>query len=182
MTLVSRGAPVSFCCTLNFTQNVSLYSNPLDWRPQVYSCGLSERLDRFDYIGDLANVADQTKELLSHVGLWESHGRHFINGGVKAGPSRWCNVISHPRNHTVHVGFQQKDEASNSSAAKLLAYGHAKGSKDKMAEFYTPDLLQTVEDDLYAHDYKLWKLVESNGNRLSRGRDLASKLSSKCNV
>lgn len=150
------------------------------WRPQVYSCGLSERLDRFDFIGDLANVADQTKELLSHVGLWDSHGRHYINGGVKAGRSPWgCNFASHPHNHTIHVGFQQEDHDGNASAAETV-YGHSKGSSSKMDEYYTPELRKRVEDELYANDYKLWKLVSANGKKLSKGRALVSQLSNKC--
>ena len=147
----------------------------------MYSCGLSERLDRFQFIGDLEHVADHTRELLSHVGLWESHGKHFINGGVKAGRSTFCTLASHPHNHTIHVGFQQKDEASVSSAAKL-EYGHTTGSKEKMNSFYTPgsDLLERVQEKLYADDYKLWKLVNANGNTLSRGKDLMKQLSDKC--
>ena len=149
------------------------------WRPQVYSCGMSERIDRMDFIGDLHTVAEQTRELLSLVGMWESHGKHFIHGGVKVGADPWCNIVSHPYNHTVHVGFQQKDEISNSSAGQTV-YQHAKGSASKMNTFYTPELLKKVEEELYPDDYKLWKLVNDNGSKLSRGKDLMSKLSSKC--
>ena len=127
---------------------------PEDWRPQVYSCGISERLDRFQFIGDLHNAADQTRELLGRVGLWESHGKHFINGGVKVGRSPWCNSVSHPFNHTHHIGFQQKDEISNSSAARLV-YGHSTDSKGKMEKYYTPELLKKVQEQLYADDYNL---------------------------
>merc|ERR1712127_1001190 len=66
------------------------------WRPQVYSCGMSERLDRFQFIGDISNAAEQTRELLDHVGLWDSHGKHFINGGVHVGRKGMCNIMSHP--------------------------------------------------------------------------------------
>mmetsp|Transcript_10705 Transcript_10705/g.22700 ORF Transcript_10705/g.22700 Transcript_10705/m.22700 type:complete len:407 (-) Transcript_10705:124-1344(-) len=149
------------------------------WRPQVYSCGISERLDRFQFIGDIHNAADQTRELLGHVGLWESHGKHFINGGVQVGRNPWCNIMSHPHNHTRHVGFQQKDEVSNSSAAKLV-YGHSKGSKGKMDTYYTPELLTRVQEELYADDFNLWKLVNANGIKMSKGKDLASRLSKKC--
>ena len=147
------------------------------WRPQVYSCGMSERLDRFDFIGTLDEVADQTRELLTHVGMWESHGKKFINGGQQILRSPWCGIGSHPHNHTVNVGFQQKDESSNRTA---LVYEHAKNSKEKLDSFYSPELLKKVQEELFADDYKLWKLVHDNGNKLSRGKDLMSKLSSKC--
>ncbi len=142
---------------------------------------MSERIDRFQFIGDLQYAADHTKELLSHVGLWTSHGKQFINGGVKAGLSKFCTVASHPHSYTTHVGFQQKDEDTNSSAAKL-EYGHVSGSKEKMNSFYAPgsDLLERVQEELYADDYKLWKLVNAKGNKLSRGKDLMKELSDKC--
>jgi hypothetical protein len=135
---------------------------------------MSERIDRFSYIGDIEYAADQTRELLSHIGLWDSHGKHFINGGVKIGRSNYCNLASHPLNHTAaHVGFQQSDGPNT-------AYSHAKKSKEKMDKFYTPALLRKVNEVLYPDDYKLWKLVSANGNKLSKGEDLMSKLSSKC--
>jgi hypothetical protein len=144
-----------------------------DWRPQVFSCGLSERIDRFKYVGDIDYAADQSRELLSHVGLWDTHGKHFIKGGIQIGRSKHCNQASHPINHTSHVGFQQSDEVDTT-------YLHAKKSKEKMDEFYTPELLRKVNQVLYPDDYKLWKLVHANGNRLSKGKDLMTKLSSKC--
>jgi len=147
------------------------------WRPQVYSCGMSERLDRFDFIGTLDEVAYQTRELLTHVGMWESHGKKFINGGQQILRSPWCGIGSHPHNHSINVGFQQKDESSNKTT---LVYEHAKNSKEKLDSFYSPELLKKVQEELFADDYKLWKLVHDNGNKLSRGKDLMSKLSSKC--
>jgi len=143
------------------------------WRPQVFSCGISERIDRFKYIGDIEFAADQSRELLSHVDMWESYGKHFINGGVQHGRSPYCNLASYPANHTEHVGFQQKDEVDTN-------YAHAKKSKEKMDIYYTPELLRKVNELLYPHDYKLWTLVNGNGNKLSNGDVLMSKLSSKC--
>ena len=137
---------------------------------------MSERIDRFKYIGDIEHAADQTRELLSHVGLWDSHGKHFINGGVKIGRSPYCNLASHPLSNytaTTSVGFQQIDKVDT-------VYSHAKKSKEKMDEFYTPELLRRVNEVLYPDDYKLWNLVSTNGNALSRGKDLMSKLSDKC--
>ena len=180
MTVFSRICNTALVFILPFLLKHQIHSifqrSKKDWRPQVYSCGISERLDRFQFIGDIHNAADQTRELLNHVGLWDSHGKHFINGGVKDN-GRMCNVMSHPHNHTHHVGFQQKDEVSNSLAAKLT-YGHLKGSKGKMEEYYTPELLRRVREELYADDYKLWKLVNGNGIKMSNGRELVSRLSS----
>ncbi|KAL7534159.1 hypothetical protein ACHAXR_005681 [Thalassiosira sp. AJA248-18] len=164
----------------NGMDGLSWCSDP-HWRPQVYSCGLSERLDRFQFIGDLHNAADQTRELLGHVGLWNSHGKHFIHGGSRGimKQAGMCNLMSHPANHTVHVGFQQKNEVSNASAADTV-YGHSKGSNSKMEKYFTPELLKKVREELYADDYKLWELVNANGKKMSKGKELVSQLSSEC--
>ena len=147
-----------------------------DWRPQIFSCGLSERLDRFQYVGNIDHVADQTRELLESVGLWESHGKRFINGGVK----KWhmCSIKSHPLNETLHIGFQQKDEIRNSLASNT-AYGHSKGSKNKMDEYYTPELLKKVREELYANDYKVYQLLKEK-ETLSSGKEIAAQLSTRC--
>ncbi|KAL7550094.1 hypothetical protein ACHAWF_013323 [Thalassiosira exigua] len=156
---------------------LSWQSDP-HWRPQVYSCGISERLDRFQFIGELGKIGDHTKELLQHVGLWDSHGKHFINGGVRVGGNKYCNIQSHPANSTRHVGFQQKDKMSNATAAET-EYGHTTNSQKNLEQFYTPELLRMVQDDLYPYDYKLWKLV-SDGKKLSQGKELMLKLSPRC--
>ena len=90
--------------------------------------------------------------------------------------------MPNPYNDTIHAGFQQKEKkkASNVSVAQEVAYGHVKGARNKMDEFYTPELRKKVEEELYPHDNKLWKLVSSNGNKLSNGKDLLQQLSSKC--
>ena len=88
--------------------------------------------------------------------------------------------MSNPYNETIHAGFQQKKKASNISAAHEVAYGHAKGAKSKLDDFFTPELRKKVEEELYPHDNKLWKVVSSNGNKLSIGKDILQQLSSKC--
>eukprot|EP01082_Thalassiosira_pseudonana_P005792 g5369.t1 g5369 contig2:410914-411488(-) len=133
------------------------------WRPQIYSCGLSERLDRFNFIGDIHNTHDQTRELLQKVGLWESHGKYFINGG-----------IDREDNKKLH----QKDEVLNVTAANT-SYGHSKGSKSKIEEYYTQEMLQLVREKLYPDDHKLYQLLAGK-KELSTGKELASQLSSKC--
>ncbi len=149
----------------------------------MYSCGMSERLDRFQFIGDIERNAEHTRELLQHVGLWESHGEHFVNGGIKVANHK-CSmkpILSDdltldkmPR----HIGFQQNDVYRNVTAHNT-AYGHSRGSKTKMDQFYTPELLTYLREELYATDYKLWKLVKRN-NGLSDGKMLAAQLSPKC--
>ena len=150
---------------------LSLHS---DWRPQVFSCGLSERIDRFNFIGDIDYAADQSREILSHVGLWDSHGKHFLKGGIQIGRSKFCNQASHPINRTAnYAGFQQSDAVDTT-------YLHSKKSKEKIDKYYTPELLRKVNEVLYPDDHELWKLVHANGNRLSEGKVLMTKLSRKC--
>ena len=86
--------------------------------------------------------------------------------------------MSHPYNETNHAGFQQKEKTESSEAE--VAYGHAKGAKNKLDEFFTPELRRKVEEELYPHDNKLWKLVSASGNKLSNGKALLPKLSDKC--
>lgn len=139
------------------------------------SCGLYSHLDRFQFVGDINNASDHTKELLQSAGLWETKGKYFINGGV--GESM-CSLKSHPYNHTMQVGFQQRDEERNVSAANT-AYGHSKNSRSKLTEYYTPELLQLVREKLYANDYKLYNLLSEN-KEPANGKELAMKLSSGC--
>jgi hypothetical protein len=145
------------------------------WRPQVFSCGLFASLDRFQFVGDINNSPDHTRQLLQSVGLWESHGKRFINGGVHEKGKNMCRYMSHQFNHTEHVGFQQKDYNRNVTAANT-AYGHSKDSQSKLMEYYTPELMKLVQEELYADDYRLYQLVSKQKN-LSDGRELAMKLS-----
>lgn len=140
------------------------------------SCGLYSHLDRFQFVGDINNAPDHTKELLQSVGLWETHGKYFINGG--SGKKGMCSLKSHPYNHTKHVGFQQRDEERNASAANT-AYGHSKNSQSKLAEYYSPELLELVREKLYADDHKLYKFFTQN-KEPANGKELAMKLSSSC--
>lgn len=153
-----------------------------DWRPQVFSCGLSERLDRFQFVGDIQNIADQSRELLQSVGLWESHGRHFVNEGTKSG--NWCRIKPSLHNNvtlmdsSTHVGFQQLRKTQRKHT-KAIVFDHPKGSKSKMDEYYTPELLKKVREELYANDFKLWKLV-SGKEKMSNGKELAAQISARC--
>ena len=163
----------------NELSHIFLHYYLSDWRPQVLSCGLHARLDRFKFIGDIHNIAENTKHLLQEVNLWESHGKYFINGGItKEGTKRLhdCSIKSHRYSPSKHLGFQQRNMDGNSTAANT-AYGHSTGSKEKMAKYYTPELLMFVREKLYADDYKLYQLVSAK-KTLSNGKELASQLSS----
>jgi hypothetical protein len=112
------------------------------------------------------------------VGLWESHGKHFINGGIdEEGGSRlhMCHLKSHPYNHTQHVGFQQEDEERKTTAANT-AYGHSTNSQSMLAKYYFPELLKFVRHKLYEDDYKLYQLVSKQKTMMS-GKELAMQLS-----
>jgi hypothetical protein len=168
--------------TCNADKNEDTCMNGLGWctnphfRPQVYSCGMSERLDRFQYVGSIENIAEQTKELLQQVGLWESHGKHFINKGTSTGLHKVCAIL--PSKSSRHVGFQQPDKTKNISAADTT-YGHSKGASKKKDLYFTPEMTEKVQNEMYADDYKLWKLVSAS-EKLSTGKELAAQLSSQC--
>lgn len=144
------------------------------------SCGLFSHLDRFEFVGDINNSGEHARQLLQKVGLWESHGKHFINGGVNKDDNNktlhMCRLKSHQYNDTKHVGFQQRD---GDATAANTAYGHSKDSQSKLEKYYTPELLKHVREKLYADDYKLYSLV--NGKSLTKGKELAMELSdTKC--
>lgn len=126
----------------------------------------------------LSNSPDHTRQLLQSVGLWDSHGRHFINGGITRENNirlHDCSIKSYPYMHEEHRGFQQKDNIRNTTAANT-AYGHSTGSQGKMEEYYTPELLNLVRTKLYSDDYKLYQLVSAK-EELSNGKEIARQLS-----
>lgn len=146
---------------------------------------MSERLDRFQFIGNIENAADHARELLEHVGLWNTYGEKFVHGGEMKGKGM-CSVKPITLNEFEsdrrlrHLGFQQKGEYDNVSAANT-AYNHSRGSKTKIDEYYTPGMLKFVREKLYGADFKLWELVSHN-SKLSRGKKLATKISSMCSL
>jgi hypothetical protein len=85
-----------------------------------------------------------------------------------------CQLKSYPHNHTEHLGFQQKDEERNTTAANT-AYGHSKNSYSKLDKYYTPKLLKLVREKLYADDYRLYNLLREK--KLTDGKQLAMQLS-----
>jgi hypothetical protein len=94
------------------------------WRPQVFGCGLSEKIDRFDFIGSLDHIEKHSQALLEKVGLWESHGQHYRHGiserTTKLNPCARLFPLSDEFEKTPlslrHVGFQQRSERNDADA------------------------------------------------------------------
>jgi hypothetical protein len=123
------------------------------WRPQAWSCGLSENVQDFDYIGTLDNAAFHTKQILQKVGLWESHGRHYRTSKQQRVRGSLANTWPPPplkRNETA-VGFQQEGTNTNDQ--------HNRNSRAKLDAYYTPDILKKVKE-IYWMDFALWDAVK----------------------
>jgi len=56
--------------------------------PQTWFCGLELTLRQYDFIGRLDRVAEFTRDLLDHAGLWEPWGRTFYENGGNGGGGR----------------------------------------------------------------------------------------------
>ena len=173
------------------------------WRPQTWSCGMSEKIDRFDFIGSLDRTERHSRALLEKVGLWESHGKHYRNGRSKrtAAKGQSCVALFPLRDEFEstplslrHVGFQQRkqhqqqqqhqhildhnDSSGKGNETKLHwdSIGHAKGASTKMKEYYTPELHRKVEDKLLKADYQVWKFLENENGDWIRGKDILPHL------
>ena len=145
------------------------------WRPQVYSCGISELLPNFDFVGSISQAANHSKALLQMVGLWDSHGMYYI---TRRG-ARGCAVPppdpDSPQHRIFHTGFQQNGLAKRD--------GHTTNSNSKLDLFYnTPQLLATVKR-IYKGDYTLWNaLTQQPGRDWVRGSTLAKQLNPDCQI
>lgn len=170
---------------LDRLKGVNWCTNP-HWRPQTYSCGMSEFLPRFSFVGSLNYMDSQVRTVLDGVGLWEKYGRyyHWHSDKESATSSSRCNLPPPVLKVGDELfGFQQKhqleknDKSKNNMKASDTGYGHATDSKTKMSAYYTDEMLEKVKR-LYKEDYKLWDLV--NDEKLYSGRDLAMKISEEC--
>ncbi|KAL7521008.1 hypothetical protein ACHAWX_005702 [Stephanocyclus meneghinianus] len=151
------------------------------WRPQSYSCGLSEFLPRFSFVGSLDRIEEQARALLQEVGLWDNYGKYYhriINtDGITSG------ICSLPppvlRVEDELFGFLQLPRETNGTeeSGSYRHSHHSTGSQSKLDEYYTPELRSIVEEELYQMDVKLWKLIENEENLVS-GSELALKISS----
>lgn len=172
---------VDILCEKNITKlphytvhpGLSWFSDP-HWRPQAWSCGLSENVPDFDYIGSLDKAAFHTKAMLQQVGLWETHGKHYrvSEKGQKKGNAAmtWPPTLLNNESSVV-VGFQQEETDT---------FQHNQHSHNKLEEYYTPALMKKVRE-LYWMDFKLWDaLQEATKQGLFHGKDIAKLLNPAC--
>ncbi|KAL3784242.1 hypothetical protein HJC23_013529 [Cyclotella cryptica] len=106
---------------LNTLRGVNWCTNP-HWRPQTFSCGLSEFLPRFSFVGSLNFIETQARIILQHVGLWNDYGKWYHWHTKKnAGGSSRCN--SAPPSLIVGqrlFGFQQTPKESGLGSGGLV--------------------------------------------------------------
>lgn len=160
---------------------LSWMSDP-HWRPQAWSCGLSENLPDFDYIGTLDRAAYHSKALLQKVNLWEPFGKHYRVTERGKHKEFYGASITYPpeplKPGQVALGFQQ--EASGHERFSSITTRHSRGSSSKFNQYYTPELLEEVKK-LYWMDFALWNAVqEAQKEGLVRGKDIVSKLNPDC--
>jgi hypothetical protein len=135
------------------------------WRPQTMMCGMDYMLPHLDFIGSFEHVGEHTRMLLEKVGLWEEYGAKFDPADDVDMGENMCIMPSPPRpaNFTPR-GFNQKGPSGTTS--------HRTGSKNKMEQFYTPELLEKVRK-AYAHDFSIWDdLKGRDADDILSGSDL----------
>lgn len=146
------------------------------WRPQAWSCGLSDFLPRFDYVGGLDKAAFHTKALLQKVGLWEPYGKLYrVSERSEKKGNRYMTWPPEPlKDGEVALGFQQQ----TSHDIDL----HSRGTKKKLDEYYSPELMAKVKK-LYWMDFALWDAVQAAGEEgIVSGKDIAPKLNPECSA
>jgi hypothetical protein len=135
------------------------------WKPQLMTCGLDYLLPKFDFVGNFDYVAEHTKALLEKVGVWETWGQRF-DDDVDAN-TYLCRVPPPIRrsNDTIH-GFNQRGSSVTGP------YIHRTESRDKLDEFYTPDLIDKVRK-AYALDFLVWdEISKKSVSEVSHGKEL----------
>lgn len=147
------------------------------WRPQAWSCGLSEHLPDFDFVSTLDHAARDTKDLLQRVDMWENYGKHY-----RVSPD---SKKEHPmppppgplKAGEVAPGFQQ---VSKSGEAGMDTQGHNTRSRSKLDRYYTPALMSKVKK-LYWMDFALWEAAkEVTKDGAANGKDVSMKLKPDC--
>jgi hypothetical protein len=155
------------------------YSDP-HWRPQAWSCGLSENITKFDYIGSLDQAAFHSKALLQQVGLWDTFGKHYrvTERGKQKGYHAAVTYPPEPlKPGEAAAGFQQQVADDRQSG---ITNRHSQSSWNKINEYYTPELLKKVKT-LYWMDYALWRaLQEAQKEGKVRGEEIAQTLRPAC--
>ena len=173
---LEQGGTISKRCHVgNTSKNGHSWCWDPHWRPQVYSCGISELLPYFDFVGSISQAANHSKALLQMVGLWDSHGMHYITQPDAQGCAVPPPDPESPQHRIFHAGFQQKDLAKQDN--------HTTNSKSKLDLFYsTPQLLDIVKR-IYKDDYTLWNaLTQQPGRDWVRGSTLANQLNPDCQI
>ena len=141
------------------------------WRPQAWSCNISEDLPHIDYVGTLDRSASHTKDLLERVGLWDSYGKHYrIYNGSHSNTNSLA--IRPPELHESRIGFMQEGSAGRS--------GHHRNAQQKIDRYYSPALMEKVRQ-LYWMDFALWDAVQQAGSAV-RGVDIVGKLRKECDA
>ena len=159
---------------------LSWYSDP-HWRPQAWSCGLSENMPHMDYVGSLDRAAHHAKAILQMVGMWETYGKHYrvSERGRKKGNAAVTWPPPPLETGEVAVGFQQLQVATNEGGG-MDTTGHNKNSRTKLEDYYTPELLTKVKE-LYWMDFALWDAIqEAEKEGIISGRDIARILNPDC--
>mmetsp|Transcript_6687 Transcript_6687/g.14671 ORF Transcript_6687/g.14671 Transcript_6687/m.14671 type:complete len:463 (-) Transcript_6687:82-1470(-) len=149
---------------------LSWFTDP-HWRPQAWSCNMSEDLPHIDYVGTLDRSAFHTKNLLERVGLWDSYGKHYrvYNGSHS---STNPHGIHPPALHESRIGFMQDGSTGKS--------GHHRNAQQKIDRYYSPELMEKVRQ-LYWMDFELWDAVQQSDGAV-RGVDIAEKLKKECDA
>ena len=153
-------------------------------RPQSFSCGLSEFLPRFSYIGSLDKIEHQARELLQNVGLWNQYGKYYHRFANTNDAKQGICSIEPPELKAGDrlFGFLQLPTDMDKTNKRSSAYRHSHhstGSQSKIDKYYTSELKSLVEESLYPMDVKLWNLVQGEKNLVS-GSELAIKISDQC--
>lgn len=153
------------------TYGLSWFTDP-HWRPQAWSCGLSEDLPNFGYLGTLEKAAQHTRGILESVGMWDSHGKNYrISNETTAYPEE---AVPPPDPDIPAQGFQQRVGMTGQDGMDTIR--HSLGSHKLLKLHYTPELLQKVKE-IYWMDFALYdaiKRAEDSGK--VRGRDVAALL------
>ncbi|CAM9780420.1 unnamed protein product [Scytosiphon promiscuus] len=114
------------------------------WRPQLYF-GLDKFLPYFDFVGDFQHVEAHSEALLRHAGLWDEYG---ASGWGPQGESAFFE--------------------------RSTVQGHATGSHDSKAQYYTPSLLSSVVEAYGPTDYRMMAGLGWWGNETAAAASTSS--------
>jgi hypothetical protein len=144
------------------------------WRPQLFTCGMDHVLPLFDFVGSFDHLPEHTKLLLERVGLWESYGKNFevVSSASDTNTSASICLIPPPTTRSNStIGFNQRTPSGNKHSLE-----HGTGSRQKMEQYYTPEMLDLVRK-AYDMDYAIWDELHARASdnplEVPTGRDFA---------